>query len=581
MQKLIFTALLAASSSLIAQDCSNLGIPLGVGDEVVFPIQPIGFAFPLGATTYTDIHVCTNGYVFLSNAGLPAPGPSDYTATPAELVGDSPRIAALWTDLNIDAAVGGEVYIENTTGVDCVITWKNARHYGAATGDPVFDIQAKLNISGQIEFFYSPAATNNSAAGNPTWQVGITGLTNGQGVALPAMSDLSAGGATTDPDTLFEEWLVPASFDMNADSLIITPSAPGWAFATGGQNTNCANVSTYGTGCVAIPDAAYEYWAGTPWDLTTSTVTFIRGGSEYLIIDGIPATFYTPTTTTPLMTGDDSFASVILSQPIPIPGGTTSNLVACSNGYLTLSAQDQGADYSPSVADFEAFAEPTICGNWYDYNPGAGGLITFEENNGFAYITYDSVPPYGQTTGETWQYQIDLSSGIITVVYVSVIHGGTNGWHNPLFGATPGNAQRAESYDMSTALAVGVTASDIGRAPLALSGSSPILGGNWDLATSNLDPVSPIAITFFGSAQFSLPLNFIFSNADPACNVNIDTILGDLTALNTGGVATGSFPLPNTPGLAGFVITGQSICLTLQNGSNLLTSNGIQGVLGY
>ena len=32
---------------------------------------------------------------------------------------------------------------------------------------------------------------------------------------------------------------------------------------------------------------------------------------------------------------------------------------------------------------------------------------------------------------------------------------------------------------------------------------------------------------------------------------------------------------------AGFVITGQSICLTLQNGSNLLTSNGIQGVLGY
>ena len=102
-----------------------------------------------------------------------------------------------------------------------------------------------------------------------------------------------------------------------------------------------------------------------------------------------------------------------------------------------------------------------------------------------------------------------------------------------------------------------------------------------DRATTNIDPVSPVAITFFGSAQFTLPLTAILPNADPACNINIDTILGDLTALNAGGVGTSSFPIPNAPGLAGFVITGQSICLTLQNASNLLTSNGIQGVLGY
>ena len=82
-------------------------------------------------------------------------------------------------------------------------------------------------------------------------------------------------------------------------------------------------------------------------------------------------------------------------------------------------------------------------------------------------------------------------------------------------------------------------------------------------------------------ARLARPLTAILPNADPACNINIDTILGDLTALNTGGVGTSSFPIPNTPGLAGFVITGQSICLTLQNASNLLTSNGIQGVLGY
>jgi len=72
----------------------------------------------------------------------------------------------------------------------------------------------------------------------------------------------------------------------------------------------------------------------------------------------------------------------------------------------------------------------------------------------------------------------------------------------------------------------------------------------------------------------------IFPNADPSCSIYINTILGSLTAAAAAGSATTSLPIPANSALIGSVITAQSICLTLTNGSNLLTSNGLQGNLG-
>ncbi|MFN7669012.1 MAG: hypothetical protein ACK5S5_01080, partial [Planctomycetota bacterium] len=71
---LAFSALLAAP--LAAQSCfaGEFGTSLGYGTtDTVYPIRPIGFAFPLNGTTYTDIHVNDHGFVELSNGGVPAP----------------------------------------------------------------------------------------------------------------------------------------------------------------------------------------------------------------------------------------------------------------------------------------------------------------------------------------------------------------------------------------------------------------------------------------------------------------------------------------------------------------------------
>ncbi len=115
---------------------------------------------------------------------------------------------------------------------------------------------------------------------------------------------------------------------------------------------------------------------------------------------------------------------------------------------------------------------------------------------------------------------------------------------------------------------------------LEVDSNLPVIGTSWDLTTSNVDAISPIAITFFGTAQANLPLTLVFGNADPTCSIYINTILGSLTAPAVAGVAVASFPIQSNPALAGAIVTAQSICLTIANPSNILTSNGLEATVG-
>ena len=67
----------------------------------------------------------------------------------------------------------------------------------------------------------------------------------------------------------------------------------------------------------------------------------------------------------------------------------------------------------------------------------------------------------------------------------------------------------------------------------------------------------------------------------PGCDIYIGNNLGSLTGISAGGSATVSLPIPNAPAIAGATLFAQSICLTLQNPFNILTSNGGFGTVGY
>jgi len=246
MQRLRALSLFALAALAPAQCFDlNFGTNIGIGPDLVLPIRAIGFAFPLAGTTYTHIHVTDKCYAYLSNNGTPVPGGADYSATAAELASGSPRICPLWADIQATAANNAAVYL-NSTATECTVTWKNVRCYSSTSG--IFDVQMKLFASGEIKFFYGLGATNQSLATQPTWQVGIVGVSPGLGATLPTSLDLSAGTVTTD-NTIFEEFLVGGTFDMADNGLHLIPTNPGWVAIPLGVPTNCASTSNYGTGC--------------------------------------------------------------------------------------------------------------------------------------------------------------------------------------------------------------------------------------------------------------------------------------------------------------------------------------------
>jgi len=559
----------AASTSLTAQSCQNLGTSLGNGDDVVFAIQPIGFAFPLGGTTYTDVH-----------AGVPAPGGADYSSTQAEFASDSPRVAPAWTDFNMLAANGADVLIENTTGNVCRITWLNAQPYlGYNIQGETFTVQCELFPNGDAIFYYGNLQNVSTSNGGANM---ITGITPGGGVTLPAPVDLITPGASTDT-TVFEEWATAGTFDIAVNSLQLVATSPGYAYVTNGVMTDCASIEVLGSGCNEASNAVHEFFDDGAWDLGTNTITLIRGTSDYSILDAVPGTFVPPTAgATVIANADDTVQTVTLSSPVDSAAGPTTDLHVCSNGYLALGGTAPGADYTPTVDEFLAFDGTTIAAAWGDLDPteAGSGKITFEEVGTIAYITWDDVYGQAETVGDTFQVQIDLSTGVITIVYVA--HNTAGAYLVGYKG--DGASTTGSAIDATADLTAGLTVPDLELLPLTLSGNDPVLGTDWDLVTTNIDPISPITATFFGSGAVGVPggvpMTVVGIDA-PGCFVHIDTILGDGSALSVGGTSTLTFPLPPTPALAGGTLSAQSVCLTLSNNSNLLTSNGVLGRIGF
>jgi hypothetical protein len=247
MRKLLPLAIALTAPLAAAQNCfdGDWGTLLATNPaDVVLPIQPIGFAFPIGGTTYTDLHITDHGYVQLSNAGVPAPAlaPAIYTPTIANLTAGSAKVCALYAD--IVGSGGGQIWL-SSSATKCVITWRNMQNFGLPNNR--FNFQLIMFPNGDFRTVFGPGITNVSTFGVPS-DNGICGACPGGGVTAPASSDLTAGGATTD-DTTYELWTVPQSFDAANNSVLFIRSNPGYAFVTLGAPANCAATADVGTGC--------------------------------------------------------------------------------------------------------------------------------------------------------------------------------------------------------------------------------------------------------------------------------------------------------------------------------------------
>jgi hypothetical protein len=565
----------ALAPSLMAQVCPNptLGTVVGNGDDTMLTQQAIGFAFPFAGATYTDVHICTNGYFHLSNGGTPAPGGADGTATSAELASGSPRICALWSDHNLTVANGANVYI-NSTPAKCTITWDRCVNYGGTT---LFTFQAQLFPSGEIAFVYDANCTNNSTF-SAAYAAGLVGVSPGGGATLPAASDLLAGGASPD-NTLFEDFLAAMTFDMQSRSLQLIPTSPGWAFVCSPLST-CASATDYGTGCYANPDTFYEFFAtAAAMDLSGRTITMLRQGTGYVVLDSIPGTYVPPSASAQvIVAGDDVVSAALpLSQPMPVAGGATNSIVVSSNGVVSLAGTGIGNAYTPTTAAFLGWGETSVC-CWHDYNNTitGSGSVKFEQVGTIAYVTWDGVISHTTTVPDTLQFQLDVVTGNVTIV-LQTLSGVGNAY---LVGYSRGGASPDPgSADLSTVLAnpLNVADSPFG---LTLAGNGrPFLGNaSFALNVSQVEPVAPLAFVFFGSTQApGIDLGFIGA---PNCRAYSSADLGSLTLPVIGGSGSLPFGIPNNPAFTGVTLTAQAVAFTTQNQLGLATSNGTELLLG-
>ena len=571
-------ALSLLATTAMAQACFEpAGSPLGVTTDSISAPQPIGFAFPFAGATYTDISISDHGICFLSNAGVPAAptaAPLVYSPASADLATNGPVLCPFWTD-TVPGTIG-DVYVGGTA-TQYTITWQDMINYG---GTQTFSFQMTISITGEIKCVYDANVTNDSTFGGVSAN-GVIGASPGGGAIIPLSSDFSAGPVTAD-DTTFEEFLAAMTFDMAANGFTMIPVNPGFVVVPLGGAAQCSSTTPYGSGCGGSIANMYEFMDVGLFDLNGSTITMLRGGTGYTALDSVPGVFLPPTATAAVVAlGDDIEETVTLSSAMPIPGGTTTELTVSSNGQITLGAVGNGAGFAPDVTTWLASPAPMVSPMWHDFEPTAAGsgTISFEEVNGVAIVSWNDVYNWGQTNGETFQVQFDLTTGNITIVYDAVTNNVGTAY---LVGLTAGGTQSDNGgYDLSVDLAATITLGDVEVLSLTLDSNRPVLGTNWDLTTSNIEAVSPFAITFLGNAQGAgVPFTAIGLNA-PGCAIWINTVLGSLTGLAAGGSSTVSLPIPNNAALAGAILTGQSICLTLKNPANLLGSNGIESTMGF
>ena len=294
MNKLLISLAMVASAPVaVAQNCfdGDFGTRLGGQTyDVIFPIQSIGFPFPLGGSTYTDIHVTTHAFATFSNGGTPAPPAVTtlFDPTMTNFMAGAPKVCPLYADIVVPA---GDVYIKSSA-TQCTVTWRNAECY-FVTPLVQFTLQMTLYPSGMIRFTFGPGVTNNSTFGGAS-DNGICGVSVGGGGTPPTMVDLSAGGATAN-NTTYENWVTANTFDMANNTLLMIPTSPGYTYTLLGAPANCGATADYGTGCdgmaltgVGLPSLGNSNFvvrtSGIP---IVSPISFVGFGST-VVNPGVP-----------------------------------------------------------------------------------------------------------------------------------------------------------------------------------------------------------------------------------------------------------------------------------------------------
>jgi hypothetical protein len=347
------------------------------------------------------------------------------------------------------------------------------------------------------------------------------------------------------------------------------------AVAAGFLPAQTATSTPYGTGCYSRARSYYEDFANTAaFDLgNTNPVTTVQHlflGNAYLML-AAPTAWHAPTGTNLGLT-DDSEITQTLPFTFPYPGGTTTQLAICSNGFISPGLSN-GSSYTPDINAWLT-GNPRYCVYWHDLVPSGSNNVFFDSDpvNGVVYVTWSGVPTYSGGGSNTFQAAF-FATGFVEYRYQST-SGQASTSVDVMVGWSPGVASRNPgSRDISATMPFQTDATD--SLPLALASSArPVLGTTINLLTSQIPVGTPAGALIFSFAQHNPGLD-LASLGMPGC---LQYVGLDVTVVFVGSGTTNSRPvaIPSSPIHAGSHVYCQSATFSPGvNALGVLASNGL------
>lgn len=536
----------------------NIGTDLALTDDSTAQGLALGFSFNFGGASYTDICVCSNGFLWLGPTSVLG---GDFSPSEAELLAGAPRILAHWMDFNPGATGSGHVYFNSVAAQGgnpayALVTWAGVYEFGRTT--PI-DMQIKLDANHQITVTYGTTppqgGTTNTATGT------MLGASTGNGATANPVT--FATRPLTVTSSTFHEVLAAGTFNLAGVQLGMFSTPPGYTIAdlTCTPNTlpGPAQYLKFGQGCPR-PATMYETFGAGTIDLSNTNFACIPNGvGGYVVVQGAATPFFTGFTNN-LAGGDDTTHVVALPFPFTFQGVQHNQIVVSSNGFIWLDAVGQGSGCCTGDAAGLLAGQPRIAAHWTDLFTNPGGLFAdLDPATGEFCITWNNVAEFN-ASGASNTFQIALKpSGIFDLRYQGI----TLISHTSLTGFSGGNgAADPGPIDISA-----ITQIDTGPAgtPLDLhnvAGSLPRFGQNVNLEVSGLSANGSVAFLALCFVEATPPIDMTFVGA-PNCLTYLAFLsqpVATMVAI-TGGQPTApfTFGVPNNPALAGTQLFNQSL----------------------
>ncbi len=334
-----------------------------------------------------------------------------------------------------------------------------------------------------------------------------------------------------------------------------------------------AQVAVLGSsvGCGSCQSAFYEMLTGPSFDLANSAMALNYSNGQYTA--GNSTATYVPPTGTNLNLGDDAQTTITLPFSLSFPGGVTTQLTVCSNGFVSVGSN--GTAFIPDANDHLS-GQPRWAASWRDLNPQQGGQIVVDSTPAEVRVTWNAVRTYGSTQTNTFQYQF-RSNGDVHIVWQTMDNNGGNvlvGWSPGGVTVDPG------SSDISASLPAGINMCAQPFHGLQFAASArPILGTTIGLTTSSIPAGTPFGAVLL-SFQQATPPQDLTGFGMPGCYGHIVNGVTHLFVA-PGSSHNQNLALPVDPAFTGLEVAAQSFTFSVGlTPAGVVASNGLLLILG-